>query len=266
MVYEVARAEVTGAASLRRALDLDADYLSRILTRLEADGVVSRERSSADGRRQDLPLAERGRQVFQALDARSQTDLEHLLEGLDESEQGRLVGAMGTIPELLDERRRPSLAVLRAPRPGDLGWVVQQHGRIDADEYGWDASFEALVARIVADDASQHDAAREAAWIAEVDGELAGSVFCVRKDEHTEPLRLLLVEPSARGLGVGSRLVEECVRSAPAAGDKQIRRWTHDVLTDARRIYERAGFRETESEPHRSFGHDLVGQVLALDL
>lgn len=266
VLYEIAQADVTDAGSLRRTLDLDAGYLSRILGRLEGDGVVSRERSAQDGRRQDLRLTARGRAVFATLDQRSQQDLQCRLEVLDEPDQGRLVEAMATILALLADRRRPSIVVLRAPRPGDLGWVVERHGRVYAGEYGWDAAFEALVARIVADYAAQHDPQCEAAWIAEVDGEPAGSVLCVRRDERTAQLRLLLVEPRARGLGVGTRLVEECIRFARAAGYKELRLWTNDVLTGARRIYDRAGFREIESERHHSFGHDLVGQVLALDL
>jgi GNAT superfamily N-acetyltransferase len=156
--------------------------------------------------------------------------------------------------------------VIRPPGPGDYGWVAHRHGALYAHEYGWDETFEALVARIVADYVEEHDPAREAAWIAEVDGEPVGCVFCVRQDDRVAKLRILLVEPRARGMGIGSRLVDECIRFARRAGYERLVLWTNDVLVDARRIYERAGFRLVEQERHHSFGHDLVGQNWALEL
>jgi GNAT superfamily N-acetyltransferase len=198
------------------------------------------------------------------LDARSTEEIRELLSGLSEEEQRRLVGAMETLRELLEGHpegtRRPKAVVLRAPGAGDYGWVVQRHGLIYAEEYGWDETFEALVARIVAEYLERRDPSRESAWIAEVDGEPVGCVFCVKRDEKRAQLRLLLVEPRARGMGIGTRLVEECLHFARQSGYEQIMLWTNDVLEDARRIYEQAGFQLVEEERHRSFGHDLTGQ------
>jgi GNAT superfamily N-acetyltransferase len=171
------------------------------------------------------------------------------------------------LPAAEDEQRRVAgTFVLRPPGPGDLGWMIQRHGALYASEHAWGAEFEALVARVVADYAAGHDPAREAAWIAELDGEPAGCVMCVAEDERTARLRLLLVEPRARGLGLGGRLIDECVRFARTAGYDEIRLWTNDVLAGARRLYERAGFELVRSQPHRSFGHDLVGQDWSLEL
>lgn len=260
VVFELAQRKAVEVAELRRLLDIDAGYLSRILGRFESGGLVSRQRSHTDARRQVIALTDGGKSAFQLLDARSTQDVHQLLSRLSEEDQRRLVRAMDTIREVLEESPRPASFVLRAPAPGDLGWVVHRHGVVYADEYGWDATFEALVAKIVAEYAERRDPRREAAWIAEIDGEPAGCVFCVEKDDKTAQLRLLLVEPRARGLGIGARLVEECVRFARRAGFEQLTLWTNDVLVDARRIYERAGFELVEEETHHSFGHDLVGQ------
>ena len=197
---------------------------------------------------------------------RSAGQISELLERLSSADQRRLTAAMATVREVIEGTPRPAGYVLRAPLPGDLGWVIQKHGAVYADEYRWDGSFEALVARIVADYAEQHDAQREAAWIAEVDGAPAGCVFCVRKSDTTGQLRLLLVDPAARGMGIGARLVAECVSFARRAGYAELMLWTNDVLAAARRIYEQAGFRLEEEERHRSFGHDLVGQTWRLPL
>jgi GNAT superfamily N-acetyltransferase len=178
-----------------------------------------------------------------------------------EADVRRLTGAMATIRQVLERAPRPDSYVLRPLGPGDLGWVIARHGARYAQEYGWDQTFEALVARILADFAAEPDPARQAGWIAEVDGEPVGCVFCTRKDEHTAQLRLLLVEPAARGMGIGARLVEQCLRFAKDAGYRDIVLWTNDVLADARRIYQRAGFELEHEAPHHSFGKDLVGQV-----
>jgi DNA-binding MarR family transcriptional regulator/GNAT superfamily N-acetyltransferase len=263
VIFELAQRDVAEVAVLRRSLDLDAGYLSRILSRFEADGLVRRDRSPDDGRRQVAGLTDRGRTVYRELDGRSGDQIGRILSGLPEDDQRRLVGAMGAIEGILGERPRPEMYVLRAFGPGDFGWVVQRHGALYAAEYGWDATFEALVARVVADYIESGDGD---AWIAEVDGEPAGCVFCVRKSERVAQLRLLLVEPSARGLGIGGRLVEECVRFARRSGRDELVLWTNDVLGAARRIYQRAGFELVEEGPHRSFGHDLVEQTWRLKL
>jgi GNAT superfamily N-acetyltransferase len=243
-----------------------------MLARFEADGLITRERVTGDARRQAIALTDLGRAAFRTLDRRSAADVGKLLGRLGEADQRRLLGAMGTIQELLGQPTQRDMIVLRPPAPGDLGWVVQRHGARYTQEYGWDQTFEALVARIVADYAEKHEPARDAdpsyppaspkaAWIAEVDGAPVGCVFCVAKDDTTAQLRLLLVEPDARGMGVGTRLVDECLRFATRAGYKQIMLWTNDVLSSARRIYQRAGFKLVEEEKHHSYGHDLVGQI-----
>jgi DNA-binding MarR family transcriptional regulator/predicted GNAT family acetyltransferase len=262
VLFELAQRDSTEVAALRRALDIDAGYLSRILARFRADQLTAQERSPADGRRQVIRLTTQGRAAFALLDARAAEQVGDLLAPLTAEQQQRLVGAMGLIRELLEQRPRGRARAheLRPLRPGDLGWVVHRHGALYAQEYGWDETFEALVARIVADYADKRDAQRENAWIAEVDGEGVGCVFCMRKDERTAQLRLLLVEPGARGLGLGTRLVDECTRFARQAGYEQIMLWTNDVLEDARRIYQRAGYELVKEEPHTSFGHALVGQ------
>lgn len=258
--FELAHADAVEVVDLRRALGLDAGYVSRILARFSRDGYVSRERSAADGRRQVVRLTAAGRRVFAMLDERSSADMRTLLGRLDEAGQRRLLGAMLTIRELLGDAAPHPAYVLRPPLPGELGWVVQRHGAIYAREYDWDCGFEALVARIVADYGEQRDPSREAVWIAEVAGRPAGSVFCVRRDDETAQLRLLLVEPEARGMGIGGRLVEECIRFARRAGYRRMTLWTNAALDGARRIYERAGFGLTREDKGRGFGHDQVFQ------
>jgi DNA-binding MarR family transcriptional regulator/GNAT superfamily N-acetyltransferase len=266
VLFELGRNGPAEVADLRRTLAIDAGHLSRLLARLDAGGLVHREPSQKDARRRRVRLTERGQQAYATLDQRSAAEIAALLAGLPETDQRRLVAAMDVVNEVLGDRteqRRPAAYVLREPEPGDLGWIVQRHGALYAQEYGWDESFEALVARIVADFAEHRDPKRERAWIAEVGGAPAGSVLCARRDERTAQLRLLLVEPAARGLGIGARLVEECVRFARRAGYEEIALWTNDVLHAARRIYQRAGFTLVQEEPHHSFGHDLVGQTWA---
>lgn len=266
VIFELAQQSDTDVTSLRRLLGLDAGYLSRILTRFENDGLVTRQRAAADGRRQVVRLTGAGQAAYEMLNSRSATEISTLLDPLTEDSQRRVLAAMAAIRDVLgDVPRRPGF-VLRPLQPGDLGWVVHRHGVLYADDYAWDETFEALVARIVADYVDHRDVARESAWIAESAGEPVGCVFCVGKDDETAQLRLLLVESTARGMGVGTALVDECLRFAQKAGYRRIVLWTNSVLDAARRIYERTGFQLENEEPHRSFGHDLVGQYWSRDL
>jgi DNA-binding MarR family transcriptional regulator/GNAT superfamily N-acetyltransferase len=267
VLYELAHADETSASRLREELGLDAGYLSRILRGFEERGLVDKKRSATDGRRNMLSLTARGREAFAPLDARSQEDIASMLDALSDVEVERLIEAMGTIQELLGDRTEPGVPYLLRPHgPGDMGWVVHRHGALYAREYGWDERFEALVARIVADFVDGYDPARERCWIAEKNGEPVGSVFLIKESESVAKLRLLLVEPEARGLGIGARLVEECIRFAGSSGYEKLTLWTNDVLHAARHIYERAGFRLVHEEPHHSFGRDLVGQTWELPL
>jgi DNA-binding MarR family transcriptional regulator/GNAT superfamily N-acetyltransferase len=266
IIFELAQRDETEVTALRRQLGVDAGYLSRILARFAADGLVDRARSATDGRRQVIRLTPAGRAAYRMLDERSAAEIQRMLDRLPASNQRRLLGAMATIRGVLNDERRPGV-LLREPRPGDLGWIVARHGELYAAEHGWDATFEALVAGIVADFALSADpVGRERAWLVEIDGERAGCVFCVREDESTARLRVLLVEPDARGAGVGSRLVRECIAFARSAGYRRLVLLTYDVLADARRIYQRAGFRLVHQEPVRRYGHDLVEQEWAKDL
>ena len=267
VLYELAHCDETTAGELGEELGLDAGYLSRILSGFEKRGLIHRRPSEADGRRRILRLTERGREAFAPLDARSRVEIGAMLGGMSNVGQERLVGAMRTIEGLLSGRPEPVVPYLLRPhRPGDMGWVVHRHGVLYAREYGWDEHFEALVAEIVAKFIQQYDPKREHCWIAEREGEIVGCVFLVRESEEIAKLRLLLVEPEARGLGIGSRLVEECIRFARQAGYRKITLWTNDVLNSARRIYEGMGFQLVHEEPHHSFGHDLVGQTWELML
>ena len=274
VLFELANRERTVAADLTRELGLDAGYLSRILRGFRRRGLVERRASAEDGRRSELRLSKRGRAVFASLDARSRKDIGTLLAGLAVADQDRLVAAMTTVERLLGDggdgggppARAAGPVVLRAPRAGDLGWVVARHGAVYAEEYGWNEEFEALVAGIVASYVEHLDPARERCWIAERDGENVGCVFLVKKTATVAKLRLLLVEPAARGQGIGSRLVAECVRFARDAGYRRVVLWTNSVLADARRIYERAGFTLIDEATHHSFGHDLVGETWELKL
>ncbi|MGK8559186.1 bifunctional helix-turn-helix transcriptional regulator/GNAT family N-acetyltransferase [Nocardia gipuzkoensis] len=266
VLFELAGSDATEVVALRRSLDLDAGYLSRILARFEQAGLVRRNRSDSDGRRQEVRLTTRGREVFATLDQRSSDEVGVLLGERSPADRARLLHAMRTIQQILDRPADASSFVLRAPRSGEYGWVIQRHAELYANEYGWDGTYEELIVRIVADYLGSHDERSERAWIAESAGRPVGSVFCVREDDTTARLRLLLVEPTARGLGVGSALVGECLRFAAAAGYREIVLWTNDVLTAARRVYQRAGFELVEQNPHHSWGHDLVGQTWRLSL
>jgi DNA-binding MarR family transcriptional regulator/N-acetylglutamate synthase-like GNAT family acetyltransferase len=266
VLFELAHRDDAAVSDLRRDLELDAGYLSRILSGFTTSGLVAREKSAADGRRQVVRLTDDGRQAFAELDRLQAGAIATMLAPLDEAQRTELVTSMARIRRTLGDEPRWRGLVLRPPAPGDLGWVVERHGYRYAAEYGWDTTFESLVARIVADFADRDDTKREAAWIAELDGERVGCVFCTAADKDTAQLRLLIVEPSARGAGVGTRLVDECLRFARRAGYRRITLWTNDVLLAARRIYERAGFRCDRREPHHSFGHDLVGEYWSRDL
>ncbi len=271
VMYEVAHHAGITATELREILALDAGYLSRILRGLRRQGLVTARAPAADRRRRQLSLTERGRRTFDELDARSTEEVDAMLARLSGAERRELVAAMHGIEHLLGKSAGQadpagSGVVLRQPKPGELGWVVKRHGELYTAEYGWDADFEGLVAGIVGQFAAEHDPRVERCWIAELAGEPAGSVFLVKKSDIVAKLRLLLVEPWARGHGVGTRLVNECLRFARDAGYAKVTLWTNDVLHAARRIYQRTGFRLVEEKPHHSFGHDLVGQTWEVDL
>jgi DNA-binding MarR family transcriptional regulator/GNAT superfamily N-acetyltransferase len=261
VLFELAHADQTAVAELRRGLDLDAGYLSRILSRFIADGLVEREPSSADARRQLVRLTCAGQAAFAQADTLQAAAIDRMIGPLADDERAQLVAAMGRIRRVLDDERQSGPLVLRATRPGDLGWVVERHGARYFAEHGWDVTFEALVARIVADFGECADTGRQAAWIAELDGERVGCIFCTASEKpDTAQLRLLLVEPKARGSGVGSRLTEECIRFAKHAGYRRILLWTTDAQVQARRIYQRAGFRLDRREPESRFGHEHMGE------
>ena len=271
VLYELAHRDAVSAADLARELDLDAGYLSRILADLGRRRLVTRQRAHDDARVSRIRLTARGRERYAVLDARASDDIAALLAPLGGTPQRRLVAAMDAIRSILDDSQ-PDTArtpyLLRTHRPGDLGWMVWRHGVLYADEYGWDERFEALVARIVSDFVAHFDQAHERCWIAERDGENVGSVMAVKHPERpgVAKLRLLLVEPSARGLGIGRRLVDECIRFSRQSGYHTLTLWTNSVLVSARRIYEAAGFRLVHEAPHNDFGEDLVGQTWELAL
>ncbi|HMD25376.1 MAG TPA: bifunctional helix-turn-helix transcriptional regulator/GNAT family N-acetyltransferase, partial [Streptosporangiaceae bacterium] len=222
LLFELAQRDTSEVTDLRRTVDIDPGYLSRILARFESDGLIARQRSAADARRQVIRLTSGGRAIVAGLDGRSAEQTRDMLDGLRDEDRRRLLEAMRVITEILTGSPRPRGYLLRAPRPGDMGWVVQRNAAVYAEEFGWDGSYEALVARIVADYVDHRDPDAEAAWIAEVDGAPTGCVFCVRENATTARLRLLLVEPWARGLGIGARLVEEVLRFARHAGYSHI--------------------------------------------
>lgn len=270
ILYELAHAQPRppSAAGLGATLGLDPGHLSRLLGRLVRLGLVSRRRSSEDSRRWELALTRSGRTRFEALDRKAHEEVGRLLEPMAEPEQERLVEALlrasGLLGGVAGPDRTPYL--LRPHRSGDVGWIVQRHGEVYRREYGWDERFEGLVARIGADFLEHFDPGRERAWIAERDGIRVGCVLLVRHTETQAKLRLLLVEPSARGLGLGRRLVRECTEFARAAGYRKIVLWTNSVLTAARAIYQAEGYRCVKAEPHHSYGHELVGETWELAL
>jgi DNA-binding MarR family transcriptional regulator/GNAT superfamily N-acetyltransferase len=267
VMYELVHREGPTATELSKDLGLDAGYLSRILRDLGKRGLINKRPSKSDGRQTHLRLTKKGEKNFARLNARSSDEIAALLGKLSADQKQRLTQAMQVIEELLGAKReRKTPYLLRPHQPGDMGWVVHRHGLLYAQEYNWDEHFEALVAKIVWEFITNFDPKRERCWIAERDGQIVGSVFLVKKSKTIARLRLLLVEPNARGLGIGKRLVAECVRFSRQAGYKKITLWTNSVLHAARRIYEEVGFRLIKEEKHHSFGHDLVGQTWELEL
>jgi len=267
VLYELAHRDAPTAAQIAKALGLDAGYLSRMLLSFRKRGFLARKASEKDARQSHLSLTNKGRAAFGELEAKSEAGVSKMIGRLTSAEQNRLAGAMGTIEQLLGEHAGPKVPyLLRAHQPGDMGWVIHRHGVLYAEEYGWDERFEALVAQIAAEFIQKFDGQRERCWIAERDGAIVGSVFLVKKSDRVAKLRLLLVEPSARGLGIGGRLVDECVRFARHAGYRKITLWTQSILDAARHIYRKAGFRVVNRERHRTFGHKLVGETWELRL
>jgi DNA-binding MarR family transcriptional regulator/GNAT superfamily N-acetyltransferase len=267
ILYELAHRSNFTASELARDLGLDAGYLSRILRKFQARGFLARKISKADARQSHLALTRKGRSAFAPLDARARKEVAAMLKGLSPAGQNRLTQAMHSIEELLGDRqsKQPTI-ILRQHQPGDMGYVTHRHGALYAQESGYNEEFEALVAEICAHFIRNFDAQRERCWIAEMEGEIVGSVFLVKKSAAIAKLRLLLVEPKARGLGLGKRLVEECVKFARQAGYKKITLWTQSDLYAARGIYQKAGFQRVHEEPHHSFGKDLVAETWELEL
>jgi DNA-binding MarR family transcriptional regulator/GNAT superfamily N-acetyltransferase len=267
ILYELGNRDGTAASELHRCLNLDAGYLSRILKSFERKGLVERRASERDGRRLSVSLTQAGSGLFARINSSSRNEIAAMLERLSKADRKRVVSAMRVIESTLGsppERRVPY--ILRPHQPGDMGWIVHRQGVLYAREYGWDETFEALVAELTAKFIKNFDAARERCWIAERDGELVGSVFLVKQSSSIAKLRLLYVEPHCRGLGIGRRLVDECGRFAHRAGYRKISLWTNSVLAAARHIYAAAGYRLVKKEPHRSFGHELVGETWELGI
>ena len=267
ILFELGHRDHLTASDLCRELGLDPGYLSRILARLEQQGLLEKVRPDNDGRQRLLRLTPQGSDAFALLDQRSRDEVSEMLNDLSDEEQQRLLKAMQTIEIVLTKGLKYSDPFfLRSHEPGDMGWVIHRHGVLYAQEYGWDEHFEALVAQIVADFINNYKPERERCWIAEMDGEIIGSVFVVQSSETVAKLRLLLVEPKARGLGLGTRLVEECIRFARRSGYRKLMLWTNSILVEARHIYEKTGFKLVAEEAHHSFGHDLIGETWELIL
>jgi DNA-binding MarR family transcriptional regulator/N-acetylglutamate synthase-like GNAT family acetyltransferase len=269
VLYEIAHGDGITASAIGRALDLDAGYLSRVLRNFEKRGLLARKPSAEDARQSHLTLTARGRKAFAPAEGRSLRDVAAMLGKLGGGDQTKLIAAMQTIENLLagNPEAGPSRDyILRPPKPGDFGWIVARHAEVYAQEYGWTEPFEGLCAQIVADFANKNDPTCERCWIAEVNGENVGTVMLVKDSEEVARVRLLLVDPKGRGLGLGARLVDECVRFARQAGYKKITLWTHSILTAARHIYEKAGFTLTSSEPRHSWSKDVVAEYWDLRL
>jgi DNA-binding MarR family transcriptional regulator/N-acetylglutamate synthase-like GNAT family acetyltransferase len=270
VLYEVAHLEHPTATAIATALNLDEGYLSRLLRDLRQRGLLTAHAAPGDRRQRRLALTSRGRKEFSALNARATGEIAEMLQGLTQSDREHLLASLGTVEALLGDAASTRVAspavALRGPEPGDLGWVVQRHGELYAAEYGWNADFERLVARIVGEFAAAEADPNQRCWIATLDGERTGCVFLMPASAGIARLRLLLVEPWARGYGLGTLLVNQCIEAARASAYRTLTLWTNDVLVEARRIYERAGFRLVKSEKHRSFGKSLVGQTWELAL
>jgi DNA-binding MarR family transcriptional regulator/GNAT superfamily N-acetyltransferase len=269
VLYELANRPAPAAKEIAEELGMDAGYLSRLLAKLRRAGLLSRKSSKQDARSAELALTLRGKAAFRKLNLRSDRQARSVLEPLPHADRMALIRSMRTIEQLLVRpAAAPPAFVLRPHRAGDMGWVVCREGAVYAEEYGWDLTFEGLVARIVSDFLTNFDPVRERCWIADVAGESMGHIFLVKHPDHpdTAKLRLLFVEPAARGMGLGHALVGECIRFARSAGYRRVVLWTQSILLPARRIYMAAGFRLVQEEPHHSFGHDLTGQTWELDL
>jgi DNA-binding MarR family transcriptional regulator/ribosomal protein S18 acetylase RimI-like enzyme len=261
VLYEIKQRDRVTASDIADDLGLDAGYLSRILRGFHKSGLIRKEVSPDDGRQSLLSMTARGRKAYDPLETRTEQQVGASLGRLTAPEQDHLVAAMRAIETMMATGPRAERDIaLRQPRPGDLGWVVARHAELYAREYGWAENFEGLCAQIVADFVAKHDPGRERCWIAEMDGRNVGSVFLVKDSETVARLRLLLVDPVARGRGLGSRLTDECIRFARRHRYQRVTLWTHQVLTAARHVYERAGFRLTSSEARRSFGQDVVSE------
>ena len=267
VLYELAHREQPTATDIRKELGLDAGYMSRILREFERRKLVTRERSKTDERQRFLSLTAKGREAFAPLDERSNRDVAAMLEKLSPTERKQLVDAVRTVGRLLGDKAQPRTPyLLRQHQPGDMGWIVHRQAILYAEEYGWDGTYEALAAEIVAQFINNYDPKCERCWIAEKDGERVGAVFVAKASGETAKLRLLHVEPEVRGLGIGKRLVDECVRFARQAGYQKMTLWTQDILHAARHLYKQAGFRIVREEQHHSFGKDLTAETWELDL
>jgi DNA-binding MarR family transcriptional regulator/GNAT superfamily N-acetyltransferase len=267
VIYELATGGEQTAADLCRALDMDKAHLSRISARFRARGLIDSRVSPTHGKQRLLSLTEAGRAAFAAADQGTRSQLEHLLAPLGEQAQQDLIASMGRIRHALEGRETRAEVRLRAPRPGDVGWITHRQALLYHRDYGWDWTYEGLVAQILGDFVAKFDPAKEDAWIAELDGAVVGSIFLMKSpDPAIAKLRLLYVEPEARGLGIGGKLVTACIERAKQLGYRQMTLWTNDILISARRLYQAAGFVLTAEEKHHSFGKDLVGQTWMLDL
>ncbi|MBW8011429.1 MAG: GNAT family N-acetyltransferase [Chloroflexi bacterium] len=267
IIFEIANRNNLTASDIGKELGLDAGYLSRILNKLEGQNLIKKTASDKDRRERLISLTNEGQNAFTLLDERPSEEISDMLGELGESDQIRLIDSMQTIEGILGQGfNYAEPFYIRQHEAGDMGWVIHLHGLLYSQEYGWDESFEALVAQICADFITNYDPQKERCWIAEINGEQVGSIFCVNAGDGVAKLRLLLVDPKARSLGLGTRLVEECIRFARRAGYKKLTLWTNDVLVAARHIYEKNGFKLVEEEAHHSFGHDLTGQNWDLKL